>query len=365
MEHPWDPALAERFVSALMEWKDHNPRPLPWKGEKDPYLIWLSEIILQQTRVEQGLPYFVRFRERYPDVKALAAASDDEVYKLWEGLGYYSRARNMLETARLVAGEYGGKFPDTYEGLRALKGIGPYTAAAIASFVYDLPYAVVDGNVYRVLARVFGISTPSDTEEGKVFFREWAQRLLPAGSPGLYNQALMDFGALQCKPAAPPCGQCPMQAFCRARIEGKVAHLPVKAKRTARKDRYFHYLLLNYGGKVLLRKRTEKDIWQNLYEFPLMEADRTDLTLGEICTSPLWRQLVGEEIIPPLKQSRPFEQMLTHQRIVARFWEFELQTPWKSEGSVYFSQERENLRKFAFPKIVDWYLSDNSLYLKL
>lgn len=365
MEQPWDPGKAGQFVSSLLEWKEQNPRPLPWKGEKDPYLIWLSEIILQQTRVDQGLPYFERFRARFPDIHSLAVAADDEVYKLWEGLGYYSRARNMLETARFLVRENGGKFPDTYSGLKALKGVGPYTAAAIASFAYDLPHAVVDGNVYRVLSRVFGIETPADTEDGKRVFGAMAQRLLPVNAPGAYNQAIMDFGALQCKPMSPDCAKCPLQAICSACREGRTGELPVKAKRMTRKLRYFNYLVLNYRGKVLLRKRTDKDIWQNLYDFPLLESDQAGMAVEQIWMSPLWNQLTGGQIISPWRCSKPFIQSLTHQQIVARFWEFELQSPWKSDENVYLVQERENLHKFAFPKIVDWYFKDNSLFLEL
>ena len=365
MNYTWDSLKAGHFVSALLGWKDRNPRPLPWKGIKDPYLIWLSEVILQQTRVEQGLPYFERFQKRFPDIISLAAAPDDEVYKLWEGLGYYSRARNMLETARLVAGTYGGKFPDTYEGLRALKGVGPYTAAAIASFAFDLPHAVVDGNVYRVLARVFGIATPSDTGAGKRLFGGYAQALLDGQNPGVYNQAIMDFGALHCKPAAPLCGSCPMQAFCSAYREGKVEEWPVKAKRKARKVRYFHYLVLNYRGKLLIRKRAAKDIWQNLYDFPMIESGQSELEVGQIGDNPVWEELFGRKKFRSFKRSRPFLQSLTHQQIIACFWEFELESPWKSDQSAYLEVDRENLSKFAFPKIVDWYLNDNSLYLEL
>ena len=350
-------AQDRQFTVRLLEWKEANPRPLPWKGERDPYLIWLSEIILQQTRVDQGLPYFERFRKRFPTVESLAAASDDEVFKLWEGLGYYSRARNLLETARYIAGECGGEFPDTYERIKALKGIGPYTAAAIASFAFDLPHAVVDGNVFRVLSRVFGLSTPVDTTEGKRLFGEWAQKLLDIEAPSAHNQAIMDFGALQCKPVSPACSACPMQSFCQACQTGRVSELPVKSKRQARRLRYFHYLILNYRGKVLLRKRTAKDIWRYLYDFPLVEADRPDPDLVCLQDSPVWKALLGNGHPPAHRYSQPFQQTLSHQQIIARFWELELESPWATNGGEYLVEERENLTKFAFPKIVDRYLT--------
>lgn len=365
METSSDPLSAGQFTPLLLKWKEAHPRPLPWKDSSDPYLIWLSEIILQQTRVDQGLPYFERFRERFPTVGSLAGASDDEVFKLWEGLGYYSRARNLLETARLITREYGGKFPDTYEQIKALKGVGPYTAAAIASFAFDLPHAVVDGNVYRVLARVFGLSTPVDTTEGKRLFGEWAQRLLDLKAPGAYNQAIMDFGALQCKPVSPDCKHCMMQPLCQAHQTGRVSELPVKSKRLARRTRYFHYLVMNYRGKVLVRKRLEKDIWQHLYDFPLFEADRADLDWTELRQTEVWAAFLGNADPTALRCSPPFQQTLSHQQIIARFWELELDHPWAEVEGGYMVEERKNLAKFAVPKIVDWYLTDNSLYLEL
>jgi A/G-specific adenine glycosylase len=356
-------AAAASFAALLRQWKSLNPRPLPWKGERDPYLIWLSEIILQQTRVDQGLAYFERFRQRFPDVRSLALAADDEVFKLWEGLGYYSRARNMLQTARYIAGELDGEFPDTYEGLKSLKGVGPYTAAAIASFAFGLPHAVVDGNVYRVLSRVFGIDVPIDSTDGKKAFGQLAQQLLDPSDPGSYNQAIMDFGAIQCKPAAPLCGNCPMREDCVAFQQKKVKVLPVKSKKLNRKTRYFQYLLLSHNDRVLLRKRTGRDIWQNLYDFPLVETTGLEVELDHIQSSPVWHELAAASGARLRHRSRPFQQALTHQQIVAQFWEFELEKPWLAPEGTYVAEERKNLFKFAFPKIVDWYLKDNSLFL--
>jgi A/G-specific adenine glycosylase len=356
-------AAAASFAALLRQWHSSNPRPLPWKGEHDPYLVWLSEVILQQTRVDQGLAYFERFRRRFPDVRSLALAADDEVFKLWEGLGYYSRARNMLQTARYIAGELGGVFPDTYNGLKSLKGVGPYTAAAIASFAFGLPHAVVDGNVYRVLSRVFGVDTPIDSTEGKKTFGQLAQQLLDPSDPGGYNQAIMDFGAIQCKPAAPLCGSCPMREVCTAFQQKKVKELPVKSKKLNRKIRYFQYLLLSHNDQVLLRKRTARDIWQNLYDFPLIETAGLEIELDQIHSSPVWHELAAGSDARLRHRSRPFQQALTHQQIVAQFWEFDLEKPWAAPGGTYVAEERKNLFKFAFPKIVDWYLKDNSLFL--
>ena len=222
----------KQFSKRLLEWNQrNNKREMPWKGEKDPYKIWLSEIILQQTRVEQGLKYYNNFIKAFPDVQALAKTQDAKIFKLWEGLGYYSRCRNLIASARFIAKERKGKFPGTYDDIKSLKGVGPYTAAAIASFAFNLPYAVVDGNVFRVLARVFGINKPIDSAEGKTFFNELATELLDKKQPGLYNQAIMDFGAVVCKPALPLCTKCIIKKNCFAFLNNKVNELPVKEKK--------------------------------------------------------------------------------------------------------------------------------------
>jgi A/G-specific adenine glycosylase len=356
------------FLEGLQAWFAQNHRPLPWKGEKDPYLIWLSEIILQQTRVEQGMPYFERFRERFPQVQALADAEEDEVMKLWEGLGYYSRARNLHAAAKYIAYELEGRFPTRYEDILALKGVGPYTAAAIASFAYDLPTAVVDGNVYRILARFWGMDKPIDTTVGKKAFAQLAQRLIEATSvhPSQHNQAMMDFGAVHCKPKAPLCGQCPLQEHCVAFQQQRVDALPVKQKKLVKKRRYFHYLLLNQGGHVYIRKRTEKDIWRNLYEFPLLEADHVKLSPAELKQHECWKALTNSRPAEIEQVSPPRQQTLTHQYIQAVFWE--VRVPEQAAApdlDGLLKVERKNLSKFAFPKIIDWYLKDNSLYLSL
>ena len=261
--------FSSKFASVLLKWYEEHKRSLPWRDTKDPYRIWISEIILQQTRVVQGYDYYLRFLERFPDVFVLAAASEDEVMQQWQGLGYYSRARNLHAAAKTIAAL--GHFPTTYEEIRTLKGVGDYTAAAISSFAFGLPTAVVDGNVYRVLARHFGIFTPIDTTMGKRVFRELAQQLLDEQHPGDYNQALMDFGALQCTPQSPQCTDCPLANTCVAFSTDSVDQLPVKSKKTEVKTRYFVYLYIRCEGKILLHRRGAGDIWQGLYEPPLFE----------------------------------------------------------------------------------------------
>ena len=250
--------MKKTFTKKLLKWFVSNYRPLPWKGEKNPYLIWLSEIILQQTRVEQGLPYYEKFRKKYPTIKDLALAPEDEVMKLWEGLGYYSRARNLHTTAKFISKDLDGIFPKTHKEILALKGVGSYTAAAIASFAYNLPYAVVDGNVYRVLSRYFGIATPIDSTDGKKEFALLAQELLATEKPGAYNQAIMDFGATHCMPKQPKCITCLLNKKCKAFTENRIDILPVKTKKIKKRTRYLNYLIINQGNQVFINKRTGK-----------------------------------------------------------------------------------------------------------
>ena len=352
------------FTKKLLQWFDTNERPLPWKGEKNPYYIWLSEIILQQTRVAQGLPYFEKFKKHFPEIKDLADASEDTVMKLWEGLGYYSRARNLHTTAKFIAYELAGVFPTTHEEILKLKGVGPYTAAAISSFAYDLPHAVVDGNVYRVLSRVFGIETPIDTTLGKKQFAALATGLLATKQAGKYNQAIMDFGATHCLPANPKCKTCPLQEQCVAFATQKISILPIKSKKIKKRERHFNYLVLKSETSILIHKRIEKDIWQNLYDFPLIEADQF-IDKEAIIANDFFQQLIGEQTYTLTKTSKPFKQLLTHQKIMAIFWEFTLNQPIKNIPANFILTNQKNIPNFAFPKIIDWYLKDKSLYLEL
>ena len=352
------------FTKNLMQWFATNHRPLPWKGEKDPYLIWLSEIILQQTRVEQGLPYFEKFKDKYPTVKDLALAPEDEIMKMWEGLGYYSRARNLHAAAKYIAHKLDGIFPNTYTGLCDLKGVGPYTAAAIASFAYGLPYAVVDGNVYRVLSRYFGIEEPIDTTTGKRLIANMAQELLDKTQAANFNQAIMDFGATHCTPALPSCERCIMQNECIAFQSKSVDKLPIKSKKLQRRQRFFNYLILNWNGHVFIHKRTAKDIWQNLYEFPLIETATLVENSSFLERQPLWQAWMDGKNITFEQASEPIKQELTHQRIIARFWEITVSGVDTFENSNEWTAiKRENVGDYAFPKVIDTYLRQKFLTL--
>ena len=342
-----DAARKKAFTPALMHWyQHHNHRPLPWKDLKDPYRIWLSEIMLQQTRAGQGLPYYERFTEAYPTLSHLAAAPDEEVFRLWQGLGYYNRCRNMLATARYIMQELDGHFPETYEGLLALKGVGPYTAAAIASFAWGLPYAVLDGNVNRVLARVFGIDEPFDSPAGKKTFQNLATALLDAADSASWNQAIMDLGATVCTPLAPRCPQCPMQAFCIAYRQNLVAELPLKRKRPELKHRYFHFILLRQGHQIWMHQRLERDIWQNLHEPFLIEAP-------ELLERPALEQKLQALGLQtgPLQDEGAGSQRLTHQQIHSRFYSAALLSePGAEPLQQGFWLEPEGVKKLALPR---------------
>ena len=308
------------LAADLHDWYARNHRVLPWRGITDAYRIWISEIILQQTRVVQGYAYYNRFVSRFPDVRALAAADDDEVMKLWQGLGYYSRARNLLAAARQVVEWFGGEFPTTYEAIRSLPGIGDYTAAAIASFAYGLPHAVVDGNVYRALSRIYGIDTPIDTTEGKKLFAALADELLDRKAPGGYNQALMEFGALYCVPRSPQCGGCIFADRCMALATGRVEELPVKLGRTVVKPRYFNYFYVRHGDYTWVRRREGRDIWRNLYELPLIETAE-EASLDVLQQSEEWARLfAGAGRVSVSAQVYACKHVLSHRVIHARFY---------------------------------------------
>ena len=333
---------------------------MPWKGEKDPYKIWMSEIILQQTRVEQGWNYYNRFVEAFPDIKKLAKAPETTVFKLWEGLGYYTRCKNLIATAKFITENNKGKFPDTYEDIVALKGVGPYTAAAIASFAYNLPHAVVDGNVFRVLSRYFGVDTPIDSVAGKKFFTELADRLLDVKQPGIYNQALMDFGAVICKPKLPLCPACPFNSRCVAYLTGYVEKLPVKEKSITKKNRWFYFLRITYAGKVYVRKRTGNDIWQNLYEFVLLENNGP---VEHIAAWDDFKKVFGKVKVDITRVSQVYRQQLTHQTIQGQFISVTINKPLPVEGYELVSPEQ--LSKLPFPKFITHYLSDKNVSLNL
>ncbi|CAN5736327.1 hypothetical protein BH10BAC2_BH10BAC2_34920 [soil metagenome] len=355
-----------KFTKLLLEWNlQHNRREMPWKGEKNPYKVWLSEVILQQTRVDQGWAYYEKFIKKYPTIHLLAKAKDEEVFKLWEGLGYYTRCKNLLHTARFIDTEHAGKFPSNYDEIISLKGVGTYTAAAIASFCFDLPYAVIDGNVFRVLSRVFGIATPVDSTEGKTQFQIIAEKTLNNKAPGLYNQAIMDFGATICKPLLPLCSTCALNKICIAYKTAEVNKLPVKEKVLKKKNRWFTYIIFQVDDKILVHKRTAKDIWQNLFEFYLIETDSNPGWDKTIIADFLQTQL-GLNKFEVVKISTAAPQQLTHQHIKGYFITVKLKkVPQQltSEDSLWLSQTQ--LADLAFPAFINQYLHNKNIQATL
>jgi A/G-specific adenine glycosylase len=345
----------KRFTNLLLTWHENVDRDLPWKETKDPYKIWLSEIILQQTRVEQGKPYYFKFISLFPTVHSLANALQEDVMKAWEGLGYYSRARNLHQTAKYIALELNGIFPTTYETILQLKGVGPYTAAAIASFAYNLPYPVMDGNVLRVMTRFYGIGDPIDHPKTQKEIQSILNRLLPKDSPDKFNQAMMDMGATVCKPKLPECSLCPLSQYCQANIKNEVALYPFKSKKIIKKDRYFHYLVIHHNGSFLIAKRI-KDIWQGLYEFPLIEtSSEVNLTRKEI-NSGLNDLAISSNGLKIIKIHTPVRHILTHQNLIITFYELKI-SEIKTENINLV--ERKKLSKFAFPIIIKNFLDNN------
>lgn len=303
----------------IRKWYLINKRDLPWREIQDPYLIWISEIILQQTRVNQGLSYYQRFVSRFPTLKDLAQAELDEVLKYWQGLGYYSRARNLYKSAKVIIDKYNGVFPTSYDDILNLPGIGVYTASAICSFAYNIPYPVIDGNVYRVLSRLFGIHTAIDTGEGKKQFMQLALDFLNTAEPALHNQAIMEFGALQCIPVSPDCGLCPLIIYCKANEYNQVGLLPVKSQKIIIKERFFNYLFIQYHDKTLISKRVDNDIWKNLYEFPLIESDRLFNYETLISNEEFQLLFSGIDKVEILNFTSSVRHVLTHRIIYSTF----------------------------------------------
>lgn len=340
----------QEWQTALLKWYDAHRRDLPWRDTRDAYRIWVSEIILQQTRVEQGLAYYHRFLEAFPTVEALASAPEDDVMRVWQGLGYYSRARNMQAAARQVV--EAGRFPDTYEEVRKLKGVGDYTAAAICSFAYGLPCAVVDGNVYRVLSRYFADDTPIDTTQGKRLFADLAQMLLPEASlVADYNQALMDFGAMQCTPQTPRCDDCPLAYGCAARAAKRVGDYPVKTHRTSVTERHFVYIIVCVDDDVLLHRRGKGDIWQGLYEFPLIEFDHTP-TERQITSIPWVKQALKQGAEMTLIAKR-MKHLLTHRTLWADAYVLVVDTMPDIPIEGLIRVPLDDLPDYAMPRLVE------------
>lgn len=345
------------FAKALLGWYRQNKRDLPWRREKDPYKIWLSEVILQQTRVEQGTRYYHAFTEAFPKVEDLAKAREDRVLKLWQGLGYYSRARNLHASAKLIMKEYKGVFPYSFADIIKLKGVGAYTAAAISSFAFNEAKAVVDGNVYRVLSRVFGLAVPIDSSQGKSDFQKLADQLLDAKDPGIYNQAIMEFGSQYCKPSSPDCNNCVFRTRCVAHLSKKVAEYPVKVKKTKVRKRFLNYLIvIDRDGKIIINKRKEKDIWAGLYDFPLIETE-TLLGTEAIVTSDEFVKLTGRG--PNLLfTSKEYKHILSHQVLLAKFFVVRIKGRHRQTGK---TTSLDSLTKFAFPRLIEIFLKDCNL----
>ena len=352
------------FSKIIVEWYQAAHRDLPWRNTQDPYKIWLSEIILQQTRVLQGLPYYQKFIQNYPTVTSLAEAKEQEVLRLWQGLGYYTRARNLHKCAREVVNFFKGKFPPTFEELRTLPGIGDYTAAAIASFAFRQPVAVVDGNVYRVLSRVFGIDKDIASPAGKKFFSELANKLIPIQDPGTYNQAVMEFGAMHCLPKNPKCETCIFRSNCFAYQHEQQDSLPVKIKQQKITKRYFYYFLIRRGAKILMMRRTKKDIWNGLFDF-LLHEERRPVDPAKIFTKLFSPKREPLGALKKNRISKSYRHVLSHQVIHAHFLEVDwpsgkdLPTLLPSATAKWFSLKQiENLPKSV---LITRYLEDSGI----
>jgi A/G-specific adenine glycosylase len=344
------------ITSLLQDWYHLNKRDLPWRKTISPYHIWLSEIILQQTRVNQGLGYYLKFTQRFPELGDLAAASLDEVLKLWQGLGYYTRARNLHFTAQYIFQELGGIFPRTSRELQNLRGIGKYTAAAIASIAYKEPVALVDGNVFRVLSRLFGEATPIDSTRGMKVFGNLADQILDRKRPDIHNQALMELGALVCLPGIPVCGECPLSAMCQAYNRGITDSLPVRQERKKTRDRYFNYFYVKDGGTTWLSSRSSRDIWHSLYEFPLIETV-TPVGFPELTRLPDWHGLFGNRTFTRQGAVEFFRHKLTHQTIHCSFYKLVLQDNVSEPEPFYIRVKLEEVHQYPVPRVIDKYMS--------
>jgi len=335
------------FHLLISNWYRQNHRDLPWRNTRDPYLIWLSEVILQQTRVDQGLSYYLKFAEHFPEVLDLAEADEQDVLKLWQGLGYYSRARNLHAGAKQIRDQFGGQFPEDFNSIRSLKGIGDYTAAAISSFAFDLPHAVVDGNVYRVLSRYFDINTPIDSGTGKKMFNDLAQSLIEPEEAATHNQAIMELGALICTPRSPQCHACPLNNSCLALQNGTIEQRPVKTKRGKVKDRYFTYLIFLDNDRTFLQKRVAKDVWQHLFQFPLIESQEP---LGPA-------EIITRAGAVPDYLSEEITHVLSHQKIHARF--AIIKQAAENIGTDWIMVNVSDIANYPLPRLIDRYLESN------
>lgn len=347
------------FPEIILEWYQNNKRDLPWRRTKDPYRIWVSEIILQQTRIDQGIDYYLRFIRKFKNLAELAKADEEDILKLWQGLGYYSRARNMHAAACDIVSRYHGQFPDRYEEILKLKGIGEYTASAIASLAFDLPYPVVEGNVLRFFARYFGFQGLVDSGNVKKEIYRKALQNMDTKQPGTYNQAIMEFGALQCRPRKPDCMKCPLNKECYAFQTGNVDKLPVKSKVQKQRKRYFQYLVFivnnNKGKHIYLRKREGDDIWKNLYDFPLIETE-SPMAAERLMQTNEWKQLVKGSNVHFLKRSDLYKHILSHQIILARFYFIDVSGKFDLPFTLILVKD---LGKYPVPRLIEELLSNS------
>ncbi len=339
----------------LQTWYKENKRELPWRQTTNPYKIWLSEIILQQTRVKQGYQYYLNFLEKFPTIQSLANADEQEVLKQWQGLGYYTRARNLHKTAQIITEKFNGTFPNQYADILSLAGIGEYTAAAISSFAFQLPHAVLDGNVYRFLSRLFADETPIQTSAGKKQFNQYASLLLDKKNPDIHNQAIMEMGALQCTPTSPNCPKCPIDTHCKAFEVGKVELLPVKTKKIKQRKRYFNYLFILDNEKTFIQKREKKDIWQNLYELPLIESNKS-LTWDKLCNTDGFKHYFSDNTNISAEKPIEINHILSHQKIMARFFIVHSQGK-KPKKTVEVSINR--LNDYPISRLIEIFFEEN------
>lgn len=347
----------------LMNWYLQNHRDLPWRNTRDPYKIWLSEVILQQTRINQGTDYYLKFVENYPTVNHLANAAEDEVLKLWQGLGYYSRARNLHKAAKIIQKDFRGEFPRIIDQIKNLPGIGNYTAAAISSIAFGEPFPAIDGNVLRVISRLFAVEEPIDSSNGKKKVEQVLQLLIDRQNPGVFNQAVMEFGATWCKPQNPDCPNCIFAAECMA-FSGKIVDiLPVKAKKPGQKVRYFYYLnihIVNENNRLIyLKKRSESDIWKGLYDFPLIETSE-EVKMDALINHPLWLEIFSDATPVIKKVSGNITHILTHQKIITQFIETEIETPLSNKAFVAVKSEMIN--KYPVSRLIEKYWQNEKLY---
>ena len=344
------------FSQEIINWYDLNKRDLPWRKTKDPYKIWLSEIILQQTKVAQGLPYYHKFCQTFPDVQKLANAKEEEVLKLWQGLGYYSRARNLHFASKQIINSFEGKFPENYKDIISLKGVGEYTAAAIASFAYKLPHAVLDGNVFRLLSRFYGIDTAINSSSGKKIFSELAQTVLDKTKADTNNQAIMEFGALMCKPKDPDCNDCPLKEGCKAFQNNEIDKLPVKIKKGKQKKLYFEYLFITNKENTYINKRVEKGIWQNLYEFPFIEFNESR-SEEEVIKSIQNQEFLKQAKFEFLKTSEIHKHILSHRIINGRVWHIEIEEKLKDHQ--WKEITKKSLNNYPMSRLMEIFLETN------